>query len=120
MKKILIVSRNYPPLWGGMERLNLHMVEELARAAEVRLIAPEGAVDHAPPGVAVMQIPLRPVSRFLLGATWRTIRAARAWKPEIILAGSGLMAPSALAAARLCGARAAAYVHGLDLTVPHP
>jgi phosphatidylinositol alpha-1,6-mannosyltransferase len=120
VKKILIVSRNYPPLWGGMERLNLRMVEALARVAETRLIAPEGAVVHAPPNVAVTQVPLRPVSRFLLSASWQTLRLARAWKPGIILAGSGLMAPPALAAARLCGARAVAYAHGLDITVPHP
>ncbi|MDR0379850.1 MAG: glycosyltransferase family 4 protein, partial [Candidatus Accumulibacter sp.] len=121
VEKILIVSRNHPPLWGGMERLNRHLVEELAaRVKEVRLIAPEGAADHAPPGVAVTQVPLRPVSRFLLLAGWRAIRLARAWNPDLILAGSGLMAPPVLMAARLCGARAAVYAHGLDLTVPHP
>jgi phosphatidylinositol alpha-1,6-mannosyltransferase len=120
MKRILIVSRNHPPLWGGMERLNLHLVEEIAARAEVRLIAPEGATEHAPPKVAVVPVPLHPLSRFLLVAGWRTLQAARAWRPRLILAGSGLMAPAALVAARTCGARAAAYVHGLDLTVPHP
>jgi phosphatidylinositol alpha-1,6-mannosyltransferase len=120
LKKILIVSRNYPPLWGGMERLNLHLVEELAARAKVRLIAPEGAADHAPADVAVTPAPLRPLSRFLLAAGWRTLQVARAWRPDVVLAGSGLMAPPVLMAARTCGARAAAYVHGLDLTVPHP
>jgi phosphatidylinositol alpha-1,6-mannosyltransferase len=119
LKKILIVSRNYPPLWGGMERLNLHLVEEIAAHAAVQLIAPEGAAEHAPKGVTVREVPLRPLSRFLLCAAWRAVRVARSWRPDVVLAGSGLTAPMALMAARSGGARAAAYVHGLDLTVPH-
>ena len=29
--RILLVTRNLPPLVGGMERLNWHMAEELAK-----------------------------------------------------------------------------------------
>jgi phosphatidylinositol alpha-1,6-mannosyltransferase len=38
----------------------------------------------------------------------------------VVLAGSGLTAPMAWLAARLSGARCIAYVHGLDIAVPHP
>ncbi|MDR0578434.1 MAG: glycosyltransferase, partial [Candidatus Accumulibacter sp.] len=120
MKKILIVTRNFPPLRGGMERLNLRMAEELSRAAEVRLIAPEGAENHVAKSIAVAAVPLDPLGRFLCAAGLRAFREARSWRPDVVLAGSGLTAPMALIAARACGARAAAYVHGLDLTVPHP
>jgi phosphatidylinositol alpha-1,6-mannosyltransferase len=120
MKKLLIVTRNFPPLWGGMERLNLHMTEELSRYYDVRLVAPEGATEHASPSLRVMQAPLKPLWRFLLVSAWKTWREARAWHPDIILAGSGLTAPLALIAARSCKARAVAYAHGLDLTAPHP
>jgi phosphatidylinositol alpha-1,6-mannosyltransferase len=120
MKKILIVTRNFPPLLGGMERLNLHMVEEISRQYEVCLVAPEGAVEHAPKQIQVSHVPCKPLSKFLLQSAWRTLQKARDWKPDIILAGSGLTAPAALIAARSCGARAIAYTHGLDLTVPHP
>lgn len=42
--RILIVTRNLPPLVGGMERLNRHMADELSRChADVRLIGPRGA-----------------------------------------------------------------------------
>ncbi|MGH8146233.1 MAG: glycosyltransferase family 4 protein, partial [Rhodanobacteraceae bacterium] len=47
-------------------------------------------------------------------------REARRWKPDIVLAGSGLTAPLALSAARICGAKTAVYVHGLDVAVKHP
>lgn len=120
MKRILVVTRNFPPLWGGMERLNLHLVDELSRRWEVRLVAPQGASEHVPGEVLVDMAPLRPLSRFLLSAAWRTVRQAFGWRPDVILAGSGLTAPLALIGARMSGARAMAYVHGLDLAVPHP
>ncbi|MDR2688242.1 MAG: glycosyltransferase family 4 protein [Azoarcus sp.] len=120
MKKLLLVTRNFPPLAGGMEGLNLHLAAELSRYCEVRVVAPEGAAIHAMDKFLVREVRVRPLSRFLLAAAWRTLREARGWRPDVVLAGSGLTAPIALTAARVCGARAAAYVHGLDVAVPHP
>ena len=45
---------------------------------------------------------------------------AKTWRPDVVLAGSGLTSPAALIAARLTGARAAVYVHGLDVAFKHP
>lgn len=118
--RILLVTRNLPPLVGGMERLNWHMAEELAKYADVRLIGPEGSAAMAPTGVPVDQVPLKPLWKFLLLLQWRAWRVARTWFPDVVLAGSGLSAPAAWFAARMSGARAAAYVHGLDLAVRHP
>lgn len=103
-----------------MERLNLHLLTELAQSFDVRLIGPTGAAVHAPGCVPVAEAPLRPLSRFLLTAGRLAIQQARNWKPHVVVAGSGLTAPFALLAARACGARSVAYLHGLDLTVPHP
>jgi phosphatidylinositol alpha-1,6-mannosyltransferase len=117
--RVLIVTRNFPPQWGGMERLNWHLAEQLARWADVRLVGPVGSARAASTGVQVLEVPLKPLARFLLGALWRVIRSARIWRPDIVFAGSGLTAPLAWLAARLCGARAVVYVHGLDVAVPH-
>ena len=117
--RILIITRNLPPLIGGMERLNWHMAGELSQRAAVRIIAPQGSAACAPPGVEVIEIPLHPLWKFLVHAQWRGLREARHWRPEVVLACSGLTALPALIAARTSGARAIAYVHGLDLTVPH-
>ena len=38
------------------------------------------------------------------------------YRPHVILAGSGLTAPFAWLASKLCGARSAAYLHGFDIT----
>ncbi|MCX7672397.1 MAG: glycosyltransferase family 4 protein [Thiobacillaceae bacterium] len=117
---VLLVTRNFPPLWGGMERLNWHMAEELARSVPVVVIAPKGARACAPQGVEVHEAPLAPLPRFLTSAAVQTVRQARLWRPAVVLAGSGLTAPVALLAARSARARAAAYVHGLDVAVDHP
>lgn len=118
--RVLLVTRNLPPLTGGMERLNWHMAEMLSRQADIRIVGPGGAAALAPPGVSVREVPLRPLWRFLLGSQWGALREARRWRPDVVLAGSGLTALSAWFAARTVGARAATYAHGLDLTVSHP
>ena len=118
--RILIITRNLPPLWGGMERLNWHLADQLSRRATVRVVGPAGAAGHAPQGVRVYEAPLKPLSNFLLRAQWLALRLACSWRPDIVLAGSGLTAPLAWLAARACGAKAVAYVHGLDISVPHP
>ncbi len=118
-QRILIVTRNLPPLVGGMERLNWHMADELSHYADVRVVGPAEAEQQKPANVGFSPALLRPLWRFLLQAGWQTIRQARQWKPDVILAGSGLTAPIALIAARLCGAKAVAYVHGLDISVNH-
>lgn len=119
-KRILLVTRNLPPLLGGMERLNWHMADELAKHADVRIIGPAGAAAAAPVGVVIDEVPLKPLRKFLLHAQRQAWRVARTWKPDVVLAGSGLTAPAAWFAARASGARAAAYVHGLDIAVRHP
>lgn len=117
---ILVVTRNLPPLVGGMERLNWHMADELAKVAEVRIIGPEGSAALAPPGIEVREAPLKPLWKFLLHARALACQEARTWRANVVLAGSGLTAPIARAAARTCNARTAVYVHGLDVTVKHP
>ena len=118
--RVLLVTRNFPPLQGGMERLNWHLADELGRHCELRVIAPLGAAAHAPAGVVVREVALQPLSSFLVKVTLRARQEASRWRPQFVLAGSGLTAPAAWWAARACRARAMAYVHGLDLTVPHP
>lgn len=118
-RRVLIVTRNLPPLVGGMERLNWHLAEQLAGLAEVRLVAPAGSGALAPGGTEVAEVALRPLWRFLLSAGWRARSIARRWRPHVVLAGSGLTAPMAWLAAKACGARAAVYLHGLDIGVRH-
>ena len=117
--RILLITRNLPPLVGGMERLNWHMADELAKQAEVKVIGPWGAATLRPKSVTLTEAPLKPLPLFLAASLfwglWITLR----WKPDIILAGSGLTAPIAWSLSKLCGARSVAYLHGLDIIVNH-
>lgn len=115
--RILLITRNMPPLVGGMERLNWHMAEELQKRGDVHVIGPEGSSDMAPGDVRVHEVPLKPLSRFFLASARAALSKARSWKPDLVIAGSGLTAPMAWLAARITGAVSCTYVHGLDLTV---
>lgn len=118
--RILHITRNLPPLIGGMERLNWHIADELSHHSQVHLIGPRGAAALGPSVVPVTEVPLRPLPHFLLASVWQAVTVARCFKPHIVLAGSGLTAPTAWLAARASGARAHVYLHGLDAAVQHP
>src|SRR5690554_862805 len=116
-QRILIITRNLPPLVGGMERLNWHMADELAKYANVKIVAPKGSAVLKPEAVVVTEAPLKPLPLFLIIAFLKGLWVAWRWKPDVILAGSGLTAPIALFISKLCGAKSAAYLHGFDIAV---
>ncbi len=118
--RVLVVTRNLPPLVGGMERLNWHMAEELSRLAEVHIIGPEGSAAQGPKGVTFTEVALHPLWKFLFLSATNAVRIAKEWRPDLVLAGSGLTAPAAYFGAKVAKARCTAYVHGLDITVKHP
>lgn len=117
--RILLITRNLPPLVGGMERLNWHIADELSGCADVHVIGPQGATAFKPPRVAITESPLRPLWNFLLASACKGMVVARRLRPHAVLAGSGLTAPAALLAARATNARAVVYVHGLDVATQH-
>ena len=79
--RILHITRNLPPLVGGMERLNWHIADELSRYAQVQLIGPEGSSALRPTAVQVTEVPLRPLPRFLLASAWQAVAVARRFRP---------------------------------------
>lgn len=117
---LLLVTRNLPPLIGGMERLNLHIALELRREFDVIVVGPVGCATRLPTVSLVCEVPHKPLWQFLSMALVSVLRLARKHRPACVLAGSGLTAPIAFVGARLCGARTAVYVHGLDLIAAHP
>jgi phosphatidylinositol alpha-1,6-mannosyltransferase len=112
---VLFVTRNFPPLVGGMERLALEAVRALAEAADVTLVGPKGCEAwHAGETRGVAHAS---AARFLLDSWWTARHLAAANHYQWVIGGSGLAAPAVLAAARRAGARSACLVHGLDLVV---
>lgn len=116
--RILLITRNLPPLVGGMERLNWHMADELSKCAHVRVVGPKGAAALKPGNVEIREAPLKPLPLFLSIAFLKALWLALRWKPDVVVAGSGLTAPLAWLISRCCNTtRSVVYLHGFDITV---
>lgn len=118
-ERAVLVTRNLPPLRGGMERLNLHVAIALSRRFALTVVGPAGCARFLPQGIEVREVPSASLPVFLAGAV-RATWAATSRPARLVLAGSGLTAPIAALAARRCGGASGAYVHGLDLVTRHP
>jgi len=118
-QRILLITRNLPPLVGGMERLNWHMADELSKYAEVKVVGPTGAAAVKPENVQVLESPLKPLVLFMLIALCKAFWTAVCFKPNVIIAGSGLTAPLVWLISKLIGAKSVVYLHGFDITVAH-
>lgn len=118
--RALLITRNFPPMVGGMERLLYHVYVELLKTWEVAVVGPEDARAHADSAVQFAGCAIKPLPRFLVNVTVGAARVARRFRPDLVFAGSGLVGPAALLAARFSGARAVCYLHGLDIIANHP
>ena len=114
--RLLVVTRNFPPLTGGMERLLKHIVDGLAEGHDVTLIGPSGCAEFCPAGVKVHECPAN-AAGFLLFAAVKGFFVSLRHRHLLVLGGSGLVAPVTKLLARLRGSRSAVHVHGLDLVV---
>lgn len=117
--RTLHITRNFPPLRGGMERLNAKMFAALSAHDNMSaLVGPAGSSGYVKPGTNIKELPRGMVAATVLASIVSGIAMARHIQPHVVLAGSGLTAPAAVAAARACGAIPAVYLHGLDIIAP--
>lgn len=112
--RIMLITRNLPPLRGGMERLNLHVAATLQAVCDLSVCGPNGCSEHLPPA-EVIEVPHRPLPLFLLRSLIGSLRLGLRSRPQLVIAGSGLTAPIAWLVARLTRAHFVVYLHGLDL-----
>lgn len=119
LPRTLFVTRNLPPLVGGMERLNARTWSALASRGDAVLVGPRGCSARLPAGMATYEAPGGSIAAYLGPASLHVLRAAIRFRPGVVLAGSGVTAPLALAAARVARARAVVYLHGLDIVAAH-
>ncbi|MDE2157175.1 MAG: glycosyltransferase family 4 protein, partial [Xanthomonadaceae bacterium] len=114
----LLVTRNFPPLLGGMEKVNQHLLAALQPAWRTALCGPAGSAAYVAPQTEVRQGRVKPLAVFLVATVWRAVGLAWRRKPEWVIAGSGLTAPIAWLAGRCVGSKVAVYLHGLDIVAP--
>ena len=114
-KKILIVTRNLPPLIGGMERLNWHIADELSHENEILLLSHKEAKNAAPQRCDFYGVRLNPLPLFLIVAFIKTFLICIVKKPDILFSGSGLTAPITVFWAKIFRKKSIVYIHGLDI-----
>ncbi|RKG38058.1 glycosyltransferase family 4 protein [Acinetobacter rongchengensis] len=118
-KKVLIVTRNLPPLIGGMERLNWHIADELSQVNRVEILSHTDARNLAPKDCLFHSVPLNPLPIFLLFAFIKTFWICLTLRPDILFAGSGLTAPITVFWAKVFRKKSVVYIHGLDIGTNH-
>lgn len=119
-RKVLMVTRNFPPLTGGMERLNYQVFQALREAFDVALCGPVRCMQHTTNGIFCREFSPVPPWRYVAGSTWNSTAMARTWRPDLVFAGSGLAAPAAWLAGKIAHAPVAVYLHGLDIVASNP
>ncbi|WHP04867.1 MULTISPECIES: glycosyltransferase family 4 protein [Acinetobacter] len=117
--KILIITRNLPPLIGGMERLNWHIVDELSKDHQVLLLSHHQARQVVPSKIIFYGVNLNPLPFFLILAFFKTFWICLKQRPDILFAGSGLTAPIAVFWAKFFRKKSIVYIHGLDIGTDH-
>lgn len=118
MSRITFITRNFPPLVGGMERLAREAVNALNQQWPVELIGPQGC--GAWTAVPVIEVDHRSAARFLLTSWWAAGMVTDSAPRQAVVGGSGLAAASVLMLGRRSNSPTACFVHGLDLVARHP
>lgn len=117
--RLLVVTRNLPPLVGGMERLLWHVIDALRFDYIVHVVGPSECGRFLSDDVHATEVQATPIFSFLLKVGMEALWSAFHCRPAIVLAGSGLVAPIVWLAARLVGSPCVVYLHGLDIRVSH-
>lgn len=117
MIRLSIITRNFPPLQGGMERLNEQIFKLLSKQYECQLFGPEGCEEHVAKGIAKGSR-VSPTPLFLLLVFVRAfIFYLKNGRPTVVIGGSGLVAPVVVTLSKIFGSRSMLMIHGLDIIV---
>lgn len=116
MAHITLVSRNFPPLTGGMERLVHQLYLNLLERHQVTLLGPAGCEGFVADDAQVYATRIAPTPIFLLLSLFKGLLGRKAaGRPEIVIGGSGLVGPVVILLARLLRAKSVVLLHGLDI-----
>lgn len=116
MKHILILSRNFPPLIGGMERLMWNAYKELSKTYHCTVIGPSGCkafIDSKDHAIECHTSLLA----FLAYGLLKGFISMNNNKYDLCVSGSGITAPLAVILSKIQKIPSISFVHGLDLIV---
>lgn len=112
--KVLHVTRNFPPLIGGMEKLNLHIFNALDMYFNASISGPKGSSEYHS-SLSYVEFSPAPLWRYLISSLFNTFKFARKERPDIIFCGSGASIVAGYLSAKFTGAKLVCYLHGLDI-----
>jgi phosphatidyl-myo-inositol dimannoside synthase len=113
---VLLITRNLPPLVGGMENLLNHCATAVGRDYSLTVVGPRGCGRYLEDGVEVLEASSS-LAGFLIQAPFLCLRVALGKKFDLLIGGSGLMAPCLLLLRTIMGIPSLCFVHGLDIVV---
>ncbi|MDH3379794.1 MAG: glycosyltransferase family 4 protein [Gammaproteobacteria bacterium] len=116
--QVVFVSRNLPPLLGGMENLGANLCRVLAKEFRTSIIGPNGCQKYFG-GAVVGECGFANLSTFLPCSMVKTLFEVPRKRSAIVFGGSGLMAPTVLLASRYAAGASICYLHGLDIVTPN-
>lgn len=114
MKKMLMVSRNFPPLIGGMERLNFNIYKSLEKNFDVDVAGPNGSSRFFR-CKNVVEFPFFPLWKYVAFSLVKTVFFSVNKKYEFVFCGSGSAILAGYFSARITSAKLVCYLHGLDV-----
>lgn len=114
--RLLLISKNFPPTRGGIEKLCHELINGLSASYSCVVIGPTGGEDFVGAHVRYLGCPLRPLPLFFVFSLLQGVRLRAAGeKFEFVVGGSALVAPLARCFGFLFKAKKVLFVHGLDL-----
>ncbi len=117
-KKILLITRNFPPLVGGMERFVLNVYKQLQKEYDCDVVGPRGCTKYLSDKTEAAANYTSPsLSGYLSKAFIKSIYLASTNKYSLCIAGSGITAPIANLIGKLFSIPVITFVYGLDLVV---
>ena len=100
IKNVVMITRNFPPLIGGMEKLNFNIYKYLTSITDVHLIGPRGAEKFIDSSATLNTFPIKPLWLYILISLLRSISLFYK-KPELVFCGSGAAALAGYVLSRL-------------------
>jgi phosphatidylinositol alpha-1,6-mannosyltransferase len=120
--RILLVTWNYPPKIGGMERLLSQLVKSLRDYADVDVMAPYSGETEVGSyeGTQIVRPSRDGLAWFAWHALYEGLSMLRTKDYDVIVGGSALLTPMVIVLGRLFSLPIAVNVYGLDLIYAHP
>lgn len=94
----------------------LHVAAGVSDYAHLTIVGPRGCSEHCPAGATVYESSSK-LLPFLLFSIWHAVKACRKTDFQIMIGGSGLVAPALLLLRRIFGGKTVVFLHGLDIVV---